>query len=125
MYSMSGALSIVVVDDCEDISELLTQLLRESGHRVRLARHGSSALELLEAELPQVVFLDISLPGMDGYEVVGKIRARFGDAIRVIALTGLSGSGLKDRVRQAGFDDLIAKPFRSADVQNALRSLAS
>lgn len=120
LRSAGKNLSILVVDDSEDNAEMLSELLAERGHLVRTASCGSSALELLDVNLPDVVLLDVGLPDMDGYEVAATIRSRFGDRVRVVALTGFSGTEARERAQRAGFDDFLVKPFHVENVEAAL-----
>src|SRR4026209_650110 len=82
---------IVVVDDMVDGAELLAEILQEAGYRVAVAHDGLSALALIRAELPDLVLLDINMPGMNGYAVCEKCKR--GSMLRhipVILLTALS-----------------------------------
>src|SRR4051812_34090270 len=93
-------LSIVVVDDHVDSAELLEILLESSGARVRIAHTGTSALDLLATVKPDVLLLDITLPDMDGYELLQRIRTIEGLAsVPAIAMTGHTAE--RDRKRAA------------------------
>ncbi len=116
----SGRVSVLVVDDCEDSAELLGALLETAGHRVRGAHDGASALELIERDRPNLVFLDVGLPGADGFEVAATMRARFGDTFRIVALTGYSGRSDEDRARRSGFDAFVAKPLQADQLEALL-----
>lgn len=120
-----AALEIVVVDDNADITEMMSALLESYGHHVRVASRGSDVLGLLLQELPDVVLLDVGLPDMDGYQVAASVRSRFGAAIRLVALTGLSGRDARARASMAGFDAFLVKPLRLEDVSTALGNGAS
>ncbi len=122
-FSASGAgkkLTLVVVDDDEDQAEMLSELLQGDGHHVLTASGGASALKLLDQSLPDVVLLDIGLPDIDGYQLATTIRTRFGDKVRLIALTGLTLAEARDKAHRAGFDAFLTKPFRIEDVESAL-----
>jgi signal transduction histidine kinase len=114
-------LSIVLVEDSEDIRELMAELLREWGHAVAVASDGSSGAELIEAERPDVAFIDIGLPALDGYEVAARIRAGQGPKPpRLIAMTGYGQDSDKKRAREAGFDAHIVKPASIEALKSAL-----
>jgi len=106
-------LDIVVVDDNLDSAESLAVLLTLLGHRVRTASDGPSAMAACQLKCPDLIFLDIGLPGMDGYEVARRLRDEFGheQALKLVALTGY---GQVDDVRKsldAGFDHHFVKPI--------------
>jgi CheY-like chemotaxis protein len=108
---------VVVVDDNEDNAELLAALIEEYGHRVRVAGDGSSALELLEKELPELVILDLELPDMEGFDVAIQMRQRFGDGFRIAACTGHSGAAMRERARECGIDSFMAKPLHATELE--------
>ena len=102
---------VLVVDDNLDAAEMLAELLRASGHEVAVAFDGPSALELLPRLRPEVAILDIGLPGMDGYELAGRIAAAVGaGACRLVAVTGYGQASDRARTRAAGFDEHLDKP---------------
>jgi CheY-like chemotaxis protein len=104
-------LRVLVVDDNVDAAKTLEQLLRFAGHEVSLAHDGPAALAAAAAAPPDLVLLDIGLPGMDGYAVAARRRAA-GHA--GTALVALSGYGTEDdirRSREAGFDHHLVKPI--------------
>jgi PAS domain S-box-containing protein len=106
------SLRVLVVEDNIDAADSLSLLLRLHGHEVQLARTGPTALETASAARPDVILLDIGLPGMDGYQVAKRLRARpeFKD-VMICALTGYTPSEA-DRQRQVetGFDHYYVKP---------------
>ncbi len=102
---------VLVVDDNLDAAELLAELLRASGHEVAMALDGPSALELLPQIRPEVAILDIGLPGMDGYELAGRIADALGPgACRLVAVTGYGQASDRLRTRAAGFDEHLVTP---------------
>ena len=107
-----SSLRVLVVEDNVDAGDSLSLLLRLYGHQVDLARSGPIALEMAAAVRPQVVLLDIGLPGMDGYEVARRLRERpeFSGVI-MCALTGYTPSDAdRERQQQTGFDHYYVKP---------------
>jgi CheY-like chemotaxis protein/two-component sensor histidine kinase len=102
---------VIVVDDNVDAAETLAWLLRAAGHQVVTAYDGRSAVDAAPVFRPEVVLLDIGLPGMDGYEVARRIRALA--AHRGTPIVALSGYGLasdREQSRAAGFDVHLVKP---------------
>ena len=86
-------------------------MLRLWGHEAYLAFDGPGALKAVEAFQPEVVFMDIGLPGMDGYQVAQHLRERYGfPALVLIALTGYSKEEDRRRSSEAGFDHHLVKP---------------
>jgi CheY-like chemotaxis protein len=106
-----GARRVLVVDDNVDAAELLGEVLEMDGHQVTVVHDGMAALERMGAEDPEVIFLDIGLPGMDGYEVARRIRERSdGTGPRLVAVTGYGQASDRQRSREAGFDAHLVKP---------------
>jgi PAS domain S-box-containing protein len=102
---------VLIVDDNQDAAESLALLLQLRGHDVRTALDGPGGLEAADAFGPEVVLLDIGLPGMDGYEVARQLRQRpAGRATMLVAVTGYGGDEDRRRSREAGFDHHLVKP---------------
>jgi PAS domain S-box-containing protein len=107
----SGAQRILVVDDNVDTADSLVLLLQLVGHDVRVAYDGPSALEAARTFQPQIVLLDIGLPGVDGYEVAQRLRAEIlVDGAVIVALTGYGQAEDRERSKAAGFDHHLVKP---------------
>jgi len=123
----SGAVSpcnVLVVDDNRDAAETLAALLSMLGHSAPVANDGRQALRMLPMLMPDVVFLDLGMPGMSGYEVANAIRAdtRF-VAVRLVALTGWGGAADRERTAQAGFDAHLTKPATVEAIEDVLRHI--
>jgi PAS domain S-box-containing protein len=102
---------ILVVDDHQDSTDSLALFLRLRGHDVRTARDGPSALDEIERYRPDVVFLDLGLPGMSGYDVARRVRMMNEPVLpRLVALTGYGTDADRQKTRDAGFDVHLAKP---------------
>ncbi|MFL6214182.1 MAG: PAS domain S-box protein [Blastocatellia bacterium] len=114
---------ILVVDDNVDSAESIALLLELNGHQVRMAHDGPTALEVAGSFRPEVIVLDIGLPGMDGYEVARRLRND--SAIREALLIALTGYG-QDEDRQqslaAGFDHHLVKPIDTDTLQDLIAS---
>jgi CheY-like chemotaxis protein len=117
-------LRVLVVDDNADAAETLAMLLEHWGHDVKLAVDGPTAVETAAAQHPDVVLLDIGLPGMSGYEVAEQIRANaaLSDTV-LVAMTGYGQAEDKKRSRQAGFTLHLVKPVEPPLLQKLLSSL--
>ncbi len=104
---------ILVVEDNPANMTLATFLLESAGHTVLSARDGETGVAVAHAEHPDLVLMDVQLPGMDGLQATALLK---GDeatrAIPVIALTALAMKGDEERIRAAGCDGYIAKPMR-------------
>lgn len=111
---------IVVVDDNVDAAQSLAMLLRLRGHYAKTAFGGPEALKVVAAEDPDLVFLDIGMPGMDGYEVARRLRAEFSPGLMLVALTGWGNEQDRVRSRQAGFDHHMTKPVDLAALEGVL-----
>jgi CheY-like chemotaxis protein len=99
------------VDDSRDSAETLARLLRRLGHEVEVAYEGPSACEAAVATPPDIVLLDIGLPGMDGYEVARRLRREPSlDGMYLVALTGYGSESDRRKSVEAGFDDHLVKP---------------
>jgi signal transduction histidine kinase/DNA-binding response OmpR family regulator len=114
---------ILVVDDYPSVADSLMKVLHLGGHHVKIAHDGPSALEEVSIDRPEIVLLDIGLPGMDGYEVAQRMRNLPGmEAIILIALTGYGQEEDRRRSTEAGFDYHLTKPV---DATALLRLLSS
>lgn len=124
--STPGQRRILIADDNRDLRVSFAAILRESGHEVRLAADGSEALRIAEQWQPEFVVLDVHMPGIDGYEVARRLRARFPS--RAMRLVMMSGTGLDQATvagaRSAGFDHCIDKLAAVASLEELLRSEA-
>ena len=101
---------VVVVDDFVDAAEALAQTLALSGYKVSIATDGATALSLIEAQRPHCVLLDIGMPGMDGNELTRTLRARYGDDIVLIAVTGREHDDERVSDTFARVDHYLQKP---------------
>jgi PAS domain S-box-containing protein len=117
-----GTTRILVVDDNPDTARSMTRLLRLMGHEVTTAHDGPEAIEAAQAHRPEVILLDIGLPGMDGYEVIKRLRQEaWGQDATIIAVSGYGQEEDRRRTRAVGFDHHLVKPIDF----DALKSLLS
>jgi len=112
-----------VVDDNLDAAEALAIVLRHLGHQVEFAVTGEAALHVARRMKAQLVFLDLSLPGMSGYDVAAALKKDFGDAVRIIALTGLGRDEDQRRSSRAGCDAYFVKPLEMEVLESVLAAL--
>ena len=102
---------ILVADDDLDGAETLAIVLRVAGHDVQIAHDGPSTLRIAADFQPDVVFLDVGMPGMDGFETARQLRQRVElDKAVLVALTGYGREEDRARAAQAGFDHFLVKP---------------
>jgi two-component system CheB/CheR fusion protein len=112
---------VLIVDDNEDAANSLAMILELGGHETASVYTAVDALQRAAAFRPDVVLLDIGLPGMDGYEVAQKMRELPGlRDIRLVAVTGYGRSDDRRRARDAGFDDHLTKPVEYALLERTL-----
>jgi signal transduction histidine kinase/DNA-binding response OmpR family regulator len=118
-------LRVLVVDDNRDAAETTAIVLSLAGHDVHSAADGTEALGLAAIHAPEVVVLDLGLPGIDGYEVAARLREMpAGRDAMLIALTGYGGERDRKRVREAGFDLHLVKPADPQDIARAIEQRA-
>lgn len=118
---------ILVVDDNRDNRELVVKVLRKHGYRISEAADGEEALILAEKELPDLILMDISLPGLDGYETTRRLQA-MGPCrhIPVVALTAHAMKGDREKALAAGCRDYITKPINIRELPAQIaRNLAA
>jgi len=102
---------VLVVEDMRALREMMARLLSKLGHEVEFVENGALALQKLSQRLPEVVFSDIAMPGMTGYELAQQIRQRpDSSSIYLVALTGFGQSADREKALQAGFDEHMVKP---------------
>ena len=116
---------VLVIDDNEDANQTTAMVLETAGHQVASAYDGPSGLAMAASFSPDVILLDIGLPGMDGYAVAQRLKADAATKhIFVIALTGYGQSGDVERSRRAGIDHHLLKPARLEDILEQIDLLA-
>jgi DNA-binding response OmpR family regulator len=115
---------VLLVDDEEVNLDLMEQLVTAEGYEVIRASDGETALEMVKTAKPDVIFLDIVMPQMNGLEVLRKIKTSpFSYAIPVIMVTAIAGIEERVKAIQAGADDFITKPFDRIELGARLKSL--
>ena len=116
-----GGRRVVVVDDNRDAADSLADLLQLWGHEPQIAHDGNSGIDLILRERPDVAFLDIGLPGLDGYELARRLRREASlEGILLIALTGYGQDADRHRALEAGFDHHHTKPVNPETLRKLL-----
>ena len=115
---------ILVVDDNAVSRELIREVLDSPDHRIFEAANGIEAFDYILADAPDLVLLDVQLPGMDGYSVVRRLRQdpRFG-RLRVLAVTAFAMHGDREKALAAGFDGYITKPIDTRHLEEQVEEL--
>jgi CheY-like chemotaxis protein len=114
---------VLVVDDNSDSGEMLVELMKNWGHDAAHVGDGPAALRAVAERVPDIVLLDIGLPGMDGFEVAARLRASPATrSIRIIALSGYGQEEDRKRSRAAGCDDHLVKPVEMKQLARALEA---
>lgn len=117
-----AVLRIMVVDDHYDAAESMGLLVKLWGHETRIVHDGRSAVDLCRTFKPNVVLLDLGLPGMSGYEVARCLREEHGDSMMLYALTGYGQTEDRERSKAAGFDHHLVKPINPDTLKVLLNS---
>ena len=119
-----AALSVLLADDNIDFSHSFGTMLELLGHRVEVVHDGLAAVAAIAGAPPDVAFIDIGMPSLDGVEAVRRVRGQGIDAqdVLLVAVTGRGGAEDRARAAEAGFDRYLVKPFAMQDVRDALEA---
>jgi CheY-like chemotaxis protein len=118
------AIRALVVDDVQENREVLSTMLASIGCQVLLAENGRQALEVIAVSRPDIVFLDIRLPEIDGLDAARRIAQNHAPArVKVVATSASILTRERERCLQAGCDDFVAKPFRCEQIFSCLQTL--
>lgn len=120
-----SARRIVVVEDNADVRELLRLKLKRLGHEVAAASDGVEGVDSILAEQPDIAFVDIGLPHLDGYEVAQRVREKLGAKVFLVALSGFGQPDDKRKALESGFDEHMTKPAEIVDIERVLARSAS
>jgi two-component system, cell cycle response regulator DivK len=108
---------ILVVDDDSNNLELARKILGASGYEVLLARDGREAVAVAVRALPDLILMDLSLPGLTGWDAVQQIRRTVARPIPIVALTAHAMDGDREQALAAGCTEYLAKPYRPAELR--------
>lgn len=115
-------LNVLVVDDNKDVADSLAMLIQVMGHNAKQVYDGVSAVEAAAQMAPDVVFLDLGMPLVDGFDVARQIGAAYqAPDLRLVAVTGYSDQRHLDAAADAGFTDYLVKPYVSDDIIKILQ----
>jgi two-component system, cell cycle response regulator DivK len=119
-------MTILLADDNLASRELIREILETAGHLILEAVNGREALDMIQEKEPELVFLDLQMPVLDGFGVIRELRsdARF-RRLPVIAVTASAMLGDRERAIAAGFDSYIAKPINLGDVRKQVELFSS
>ncbi|WP_125132236.1 response regulator [Microbacterium sp. 10M-3C3] len=120
---MSTPAVAVVVEDDADIRSLLSAVLEQCGLAVQTAADGLAGVELVRAHTPVITTLDVSMPGIDGFETARRIR-EFSDT-HIFMVTARADDEHIRRGREAGADDYILKPFRPRELRARVQAIVA
>ncbi len=115
---------ILIVDDDENLLKLLRETLEAIGYTALSATNGVSAIQLVKSNQVDLVIADISMPEMDGLQLLQQIK-EFNPRLPVLLITGVNMNNIKDRVYQYGADAFLDKPFRISKIESLLERLLS
>ena len=122
----TASLRVLVVDDNVDSADTVGFVLRRLGHEIRTEYDGARALAAADAFRPDLILLDIGMPGMDGHDVAREIRQTpWGGTTTIIAVSGWGEEADKRRSREAGFDQHVVKPLDFEGVQRLLSGVSA
>jgi CheY-like chemotaxis protein len=117
---------ILVVDDADDCASSLAMLLQLEGHEAHVAHGGLEAIELAKRLRPAIIFMDLGMPDIDGFEATRRIRAQaWGQEIVICALTAYASSAFLERSKDAGFNHHLVKPTSFDELAPILSDTAS
>jgi two-component system CheB/CheR fusion protein len=120
----NGAHRILLVDDDDDVAESMGALLSIDGHTVNTANNGAAAIDILHTFDPDVVLLDLGLPGIDGYQVARRMRSQtFKQDLVIIALSGYGEKEHRRRSKEAGCDYHLVKPVQPHVLRDLLNKI--
>ncbi len=112
---------ILIVDDNEPIREMQVAILESANYSVRDAEDGEAALRFIEEKCPALVLMDITMPGLTGYQVLARIREKYGDGIPVVLVSALPEDEERDTALGRGATDYISKPFNISSVLQCVK----
>ncbi len=115
-------MEILIVDDEPQVAEVLARSLNRQGHRTTVVHSGQEALDRLDSVNPDAMFLDVSMPGMNGLDVMAAVK-RVKPALAVVVITGHATDDEVERVRELGAVDVIQKPSALTHYHRAIERL--
>jgi CheY-like chemotaxis protein len=123
MPTKNRPIRALAVDDHPDTAETLARLLQSIGCAATFVTESWKAIDAAEAFEPDVIFLDIGMPGIDGYELARLLRSRYGQALLLVAITAYGSDQHHRSSREAGFDAHVQKPVDLRVLQSVLATV--
>jgi CheY-like chemotaxis protein len=120
---MISSKHILIVDDSQDLTHVIADFLGMYGYRVSTARDGHDALECMNSEHIQVVVSDIHMPRMDGFTLMGEIKAKY-PKVPIVLITGFSVSEAQKLAFDRGANAFVAKPFKLKELKSVIESVS-
>ncbi len=120
---MISSKHILIVDDSQDLTHVIADFLGMYGYRVTTARDGYDALECMSSEHIQVVVSDIHMPRMDGFTLMGEIKAKY-PKVPIVLITGFSVSEAQKLAFDRGANAFVAKPFKLKELKSVIESVS-
>ncbi|NND03458.1 MAG: response regulator transcription factor [Acidimicrobiia bacterium] len=115
---------VLVVEDDPTLRRLIELCLKQPNREIDLRSNGSDGLEAYRDSAPDVVVLDLVLPGIDGWDVLRELRAESDESVAVVIVTADATAETRDRAVLSGADALITKPFRPDELRNTVDLIA-
>jgi DNA-binding NtrC family response regulator len=122
VHRKETVVDILIVDDEPQVAEVLAKSLSRQGHQARVAHSGQEALEALKTSSPDALFLDISMPGMNGLEVMAEVK-RMKPSLAIVVITGHATPDEVEHVKRMGAVDVIPKPAALTHYHQAIDRL--
>jgi CheY-like chemotaxis protein len=116
---------ILFVDDSRDNADSLATFFKLLGHETEVAYDGERAVEITSAFAPDIAFIDLQMPMMDGFDTAKEFRSRLGEKAILIALTGQDWDKAKSEAAQAGFDGYLQKPAQASKLAAMVESFSA
>ena len=116
---------ILFVDDSRDNADTLATFFKLLGHETEVAYDGDSAVELTGRFAPDIAFIDLRMPMLDGFDTAREFRSRLGEKPVLIALTGQEWASTGDAAGRAGFDGFLQKPAQASQLAKLVDALAN
>ena len=111
---------VLLIEDDDDLREVESGVLERAGFRVATAREGREALDVVEREMPDLIFLDMRMPGMDGWAFAREFRARHGRQAPIVVITAAANA--EKRAEEIAADGALSKPFEARDFIKAAQN---
>jgi CheY-like chemotaxis protein len=120
----AGAFTVLVADDNDVAQRLCRRVLEKAGYRVLIAADGLQAVDLALSNRPNMILMDVAMPGIDGLEAMRRIKVEM-PVIPIVIASAHSMASDRERFLAAGADDVLSKPFRLADLISIVAKLAA